>query len=270
MMEADFAAALPQLVPTWKLDEVSEVVYLSGGYSNRNYAFTHAGARYVLRIPQRSQPFVDRAHEQAWYARLPAAVAPLPIALDVDTGVMLTPWVEGELLVEAWPRLTEQELTDYLTQLHSRIPTDARRYDLADLMTAYGCTDEPFNAPPYQPQHLITCHNDLNPWNVLVTDTGWVTLDWEFVGLNDPMFDLVSLHQGLALPSEELPAFAQLFMGSLVSEAELMERLSNAEQAFWLREYGWARHQLAAGNVREEIKEQKELARLTLSGLKPR
>ena len=34
----------------------------------------------------------------------------------------------------------------------------------------------------------------------MVTPDGWKTLDWEFFGLNDPLFDLVALHQGLELP----------------------------------------------------------------------
>ena len=263
MSEADFEQALTALMPDWRIDDVTDIEYLPGGYSNINYALSHAGVRYVLRIPQRSQPYVDRVHEQAWYARMPAGLAPAPLALDAETGVMLSPWVDGVLLIDAWPSLRETDLIDYLTRLHAQIPADARTYDLAALMKAYACTDGEFAAPQLQAEHLITCHNDLNPWNVLITDDGWITLDWEFVGRNDPLFDLVSLHQGLELPSDTLAEFASLYL----PEPEVAGRLPKAERAFWLREYGWAHHQLNIGNARDEIRDQKDLAAAALSGL---
>lgn len=263
MIEADFTRALGELMPDWDIKAVSDVEYLPGGYSNRNYAFTYADRRYVLRIPQGRQPFVDRTHEAAWYARLPPGVAPSPLALDTVSGVMLTPWVNGQLLVDAWPQLTAADLITYLLNLHAVIPEDHRAYDLQSLMASYQSDGQEIEAPAWQSHYLITCHNDLNPWNVLVTNDGWITLDWEFVGLNDPLFDLVSLHQGLQLPADELMAFASLY----ADKAELEMRLPKAERAFWLREYGWADYQISIGNAREEIRQQKDMAQAALSRL---
>ena len=42
---------LGQLEPDWSLAEVSNVEWLSGGYSNDNYAFEFAGRSYVLDVP---------------------------------------------------------------------------------------------------------------------------------------------------------------------------------------------------------------------------
>ena len=70
---------------------------------------------------------------------------------------------------------------------------------------------------------------------MIVTEHGWVTLDWEFVGNNDPLFDLVALHQGLELPIESLTSLAHELTGELDSA-----RLRSAFRAFWLREGGWA------------------------------
>ena len=50
------------------------------------------------------------------------------------------------------------------------------------------------------------CHNDLNPWNVIVSaaDPGrWCTLDWEIAGDNDPLFDLICVSEGLGWSLEE-------------------------------------------------------------------
>ena len=86
-----------------------------------------------------------------------------------------------------------------------------------------------------QPAQTVTCHNDLNPWNILVTADGWVTLDWEFVGQNDVLFDLVSLHQGLALNVESLPDLASNWAQDLGTDYS-SEGLSRAFGQFWLRE----------------------------------
>jgi thiamine kinase-like enzyme len=104
-----------------------------------------------------------------------------------------------------------------------------------------------------------TCHNDLNPWNILVTPEGWKTLDWEFVGRNDPLFDLVALHQGLQLDINTLPALATAFLPSCSAK-----RLTRAFAHFWLREWCWASYQLRQGNRREEIVEQEREAKQQL------
>ena len=53
-----------ELVPAWAADDIGSFRYLDGGYSNRNYRFAHGGAQYVLRVPFRQRPFVDRSQEQ--------------------------------------------------------------------------------------------------------------------------------------------------------------------------------------------------------------
>jgi len=255
-------------MPDWDVSAIEAVEYLPGGYSNANYTLTYRNKRYVLRLPGKAQPFVDREHEQAWYARMPRHVGVQPEALNTDTGEMLTPWVEGELLVDAWPKLNRGNLIDFLRGLHQSLPSDERHYDVSELSTAYWEDQPPpFRAPQLNPALAITCHNDLNPWNVLITDTGWITLDWEFVGRNDPLFDLVTLHQGLELPAEELPELAICYLDE--EPANLANRLHAAHHSFWLRELGWAHYQLNVGNDREEIRAQKATAIEALKRLVP-
>ena len=83
-------------------------------------------ARYVLRIPVRAQPYVNRAAESAWYRGLPESVGVRPIALDVATGLMVTAWVDGELLVDVFAdRFAQGDLLAYLHTLHSALPAVA-------------------------------------------------------------------------------------------------------------------------------------------------
>ena len=54
-----------------------------------------------------------------------------------------------------------------------------------------------------------TTHNDLNPWNILCATDGWRTLDWEWVGTNDPLFDLVTLGLGVQVDHPTLVEMAR-------------------------------------------------------------
>ena len=269
-------AALARLLPAWT--GIAEVEFLPGGYSNDNFRFSYDGTAYVLRIPLREQPFVDRGHEAAWYAGLPPSMGVQPVAFDAATGLMVTPWVEGELLVDVFRPQDEGQLPAYLHQLHSALPDTERVYALPELITRY--LDGGTGALPATARAAlsaageaatVTCHNDLNPWNIMVTGTGWVTLDWEFVGRNDPLFDLVNLHQGLELPPDNLAGLAREYLmlsndASVDDPAATAARLQQAFVLYWLREYSWARYQLSVGNVRPEIEEQVRLAWTRLAG----
>ena len=272
------------LMPKWLEDELDEFRYLSGGYSNLNVAFRRSyaasdrnntlGTYYVLRLPRRPQPYVNRQAEAAWYKRMPESVGPAPLVLDVPSGQMITPWLSGDLLVDVFhQRYCEDDLTSYLQALHGQLPGVAEQYHVPTLVPQFLETGWPADIdrsifvesgahPLSRSNALVTCHNDLNPWNILVTSQGWKTLDWEFVGRNDPLFDLVALHQGLQLDEASLPRLAKVFLPSASPE-----RFNRAVAQFWLREWCWASYQIRHGNRRAEIVEQERDAKRQLGAL---
>ena len=281
LSEAELREMICSLVPSWRADVLEDFTFLTGGYSNANVVFTRHKAdqsqRYVLRIPQRTQPYVNRVIESAWYQRLPSSVGIRPVVLDIPTGRMISPWVEGNLLIDVFAdRFTERDLLVYLQTLHSALPEVAERYSVPTLLSAFVESSEQSGAvvdtlplaltQEQQPLQTVTCHNDLNPWNILVTPNGWVTLDWEFVGQNDGLFDLVSLHQGLALDVESLPFLARNWAQDTGADYS-GERLSRAFGQFWLREWGWATFQMNAGNRRDEVSAQAATAEAMLAHL---
>ncbi len=262
MHPQDIPALVCRLMPGWQPGDIHRIDFLSGGYSNHNFAFNHREQRYVLRLPRANQPFVDRVHEGAWYARLPPDLSVTPLYLDSHTGVMLTPWVEGPLLIDIAASLTLTELADYLRGLHRALPDPDRFYDVAAICNSLVPEKKlPAGLNTTQRRHS-PCHNDLNPWNIIQTPHGWVTLDWEFVGLNNPLFDVVSLHQGLGLSPDSLAELASLYLGPgcVVDQGEL----DDIFRAFWTREWAWAEYQLNLGNDRTEIRQQQITARNAL------
>ena len=137
MTEDELVERILRLVPAWTDSAFANIGYLDGGFSNSNYAFDVDGARYVIRLPGPEQAFVDRRFEAAWYAQLPETFAK-PLVLDVESGTMISAWIDGELLVDAWPRIVEpSRLVEYLETLHSALPPCGRNYDVDALLIEY-------------------------------------------------------------------------------------------------------------------------------------
>ena len=259
---------IAKLRPGWDPEGLSGFLFLEGGYSNDNYLFTYLGERYVLRRPYRRREFVDRGLEARLYRDLAPGTGPDVLALDTESGCMISRWVAGALLadVDADP----DRLTAYLRDLHGGLPPLERDYDpLAQARSNLERCSAPVAleraaSKRWEPEDSAPCHNDLNPWNVICASSGrWITLDWEWAGRNDPLFDLVTLHQGAALAPEALPAMAERYLDAPPSA----ERLERCIEALWLRETTWALAELAAGNDRPEIHQQRRIGMERLESL---
>ncbi len=263
---ADIDPVLRTLLPDWSTEAVKVIAHLPGGYSHPNYRISHLGADYVLRIPTSPANEGDLRFEHQWLQSLPVGFGADVIAHDPQTGALLTRWISAPLLVEK--NASTLELVDYLVALHGRMPALERRYDLLGLIDTW------LRASP-QPdvikharrtlqgstENLRPCHNDLNPWNILCDPAGWRTLDWEWVGLNDPVFDLVTLAVGVGVDLTVVPEMARRYlalMGEQISDAD--GRVHAATQGFWLREYAWADHATHHGNHRVEVLAQRTAA----------
>lgn len=248
--------------------------YLPGGYSNENYRFSCQGSTFVLRIPNRPRPFVDRTLELAFYQQtLTGLSIPELIALDPDSGCMLTRYEPGDLLADSPPELGA--IIQYFKPFHAALPDSSRDYDPLALSRAYLSVG---GAPgsitrlsehTWEPAIRTTCHNDLNPWNIIQTNPDrWVTLDWEWLGNNDPLFDLITLHEGLTLTHSE---FDDQSLKTLVAgwsnETVTNARLEQCLTAFWLREFAWAWAERHHGNERQEIEDQIKAATDRLKAL---
>lgn len=261
--------ALNVLMPAWQPDLVEACDYLSGGYSNDNYRFDYGGDEYVIRLPGRERSFIDRRLERQFLEnhQNDLSIAEF-VALDETTGNLLTRFVSGTLLADAEPSL--EKIAAYLRKLHAALPESRRPYDPYRLSREYLAEG---NAPiplrklavgPWEPAQLASCHNDLNPWNIIEhSQDHWVTLDWEWLGQNDPLFDLVTLHQGLALDDRSLHTLIELWQ----QEPLAAGRLESCLIAFWLREFAWAWAERHHGNAREEIEAQIQTSRDKLAGL---
>ena len=255
--EKELRALIIKMIPEWAEDSLLGFHYLDGGFTNNNFLFErryrNLTKKYVLRSPVRSQPLQNRADELYIYQSLAGNISPELIAFDTNSGAMITRYAEGELLIDSPPIYHEPDkLVRYLKTLHNVLPRTEKHYDLSTLMSTYVPKFNERDFPEIRKlEQEVSCHNDLNPWNIIVNSNSWITLDWESFGLNDPVFDIVTLCVGLKSTEKTLYDSVEQYCGTL-DRTRLFQNLLS----FWLREWGWAEYQISRGNKKNGIIEQ--------------
>jgi aminoglycoside phosphotransferase (APT) family kinase protein len=263
-------------------DAVHDVDYLPAGYSNTNYRVRFADEDLVLRIvdPERVTPGIDREREHSLVTGAARALAPPLVAYSLPEGHMLTRWVEGPRLDESKPSVAA--LAAFLVRIQRTVRTLPNEYRLDEVLGRYareaiargarlpGAVERALERTHPHSGQFVACHNDLNPWNVIVPSVApgsWVTLDWEFAGMGDPWFELSVLAYGLRLDESDHAALIDAY--SAVSGVPAPDATGRVEllRSFLLREFLWAQLQAVMGNDRPEVAGQLEQAAARLSEL---
>jgi thiamine kinase-like enzyme len=100
------------------------------------------------------------------------------------------------------------------------------------------------------PVPLVPCHNDPWPGNLLDADGRIYLIDWEYSGMNDPMWDLADLSVEARFGPEQDRAMMEAYRGGTVSTAsysrlEVYKAMSDLHWSLW----GFVQH--AKGNSAE-------------------
>ena len=240
-----------RLVPTAK--EVAIVEFLPGGWTNLNYRVLVDNQPMVLRYSHASHQ--DPSSERKYF-QTPSS--PRLVQYDDTTRHTLTEWLEGQIL--EFEQVTPKQAARYLLDLHATIPTKVRKYD--PIQTVLELLNHANASPEFserlldlhwEPVHIVGCHNDLNPYNMLRTSNGVIrTLDWETAGDNDPAFDIVGLAYGKDYSDAELEDLTKLYFCS----DKLLEFVYLTKQVYVAREHAWALDQINRGNGTPDIEKQ--------------
>jgi aminoglycoside phosphotransferase (APT) family kinase protein len=269
--EAKLTAQVRRLMPRWLGEDLAEFEYLPAGYSNDNHKFRYRREHFVLRLPIGARDPARWHHERSFYQSPGDIVIPEIVAFDVASGSMISRWIQGPLMVDAPPAY--DRLVSFLKGLHQNLARTRHSYDPIARSLQNLATEGPaqpssrvarlVSASRWPRARVSACHNDFNPWNVICAPNGWVTLDWESYGNNDPLFDLVTMHQGLDLEDDVLPGLCD----ELLDEVAASDRIERVLIGFWVREYAWAFAESQRGNDRAELGEQMRRAEEKLSAI---
>ncbi len=230
-------ARVPELAQAADL----QVTPLDGGLSNRNYVVGAAGVQFVIRIAGANGPLlgVDRVREKQ--------------VIDVVEGAGITPHVAAFVLPQGHAAtrfladahaLSIDEFTSpamvprlaaKLRDLHDLERVDGVFDPYADierwmtLLTSKG-THLPSRLKPLlklviaskavrprpSEHDMVLCHNDPYHLNFLDNGSLWL-IDWEYAGMNDPMYDLAAI--GYTLDDEGRDLLLKAYFGSATTEA---------------------------------------------------
>jgi thiamine kinase-like enzyme len=102
------------------------------------------------------------------------------------------------------------------------------------------------------PTALVPCHNDPWPGNLLDADGRIYLIDWEYSGMNDPMWDLANLSVEAGFGPEQDRAMMQTYHGTGLSPA-LYSRLEVYKAMSDLHWSVWGFVQRAKGNLAEDF-----------------
>ncbi|MGW2723383.1 phosphotransferase [Streptomyces sp. NPDC001492] len=197
--------------------------------------------RYVVRLIDAGACEREAVRTEFRAARLlgEQGIGPAVRHADAETGVLVMDRVDGHPVRPAarWQALS---VADLLARLHSlawddpsRLYADKRRAanetvlrltERFPTLALFGEALRAFDALRSGLRGLAVpqtlCHNDLNPGNMLFDGRrGWL-IDFDHVGLGDPLFDVATALDSLGLPPRAAGAFLVRYFGRPPTEDE--------------------------------------------------
>ncbi|EIF50150.1 choline/ethanolamine kinase family protein [Sulfurovum sp. AR] len=160
------------------------------GYNNENYLIHSEEKKYILRKFIRTD--VDRKFEfEVQKLAFEKGVASEPLLLDEENALALSAYVEGRHK-ESLEKNDLFQFAEVLKKVHTL--TIERKPLLLEplLQTKSKAVQDAFETLKDSPSEWVLCHNDLNPRNVLFSETIHL-IDWEDAAINDRYFDLASV-----------------------------------------------------------------------------
>jgi thiamine kinase-like enzyme len=250
-------------IPTFR-DVRPEAVELEplASLTNSTYKVIANGLAYTLRLPGKdTYEYVDRAAEEH-NARIMAAAGVNAQVLYFDTtdGTMLSEFVAGVNMTET--RFRDEleapaRVALALKRVHRLGPVFKSRFHVFAMIDIYlgilrklgASLPEDYHdveqgaravrrALDASPVPLSPCHNDPWPGNLLDAGGRLYIIDWEFSGMNDPMWDLGDLSVEAGFEPEQDRVMIEAYYGAdappaLYSRLALYKALSDFLWALW-------------------------------------
>ncbi|MFV0513252.1 MAG: phosphotransferase [Jhaorihella sp.] len=260
MTALDRAMARARALPCWR--DPHDIAALDGGITNINLTLSDGGRKYVVRLGEDIPEHGVMRFNELSISRAAAAAGVSPAVHYAEPGALVLEFVPAEPLGESdlhdeatlfaavdlvasahrdvTMRLRGPVLSfwvfhvvrDYAGFLHERGSRHAAA--LPALMEQAATLERVVG--PVTP---VLGHNDLLPANILRGDGRLWLIDWEYGGINSPLFDLGGLATNCGLPPEAERAMLERYFGTC-PDAALMASYGAMKCASLLRETMWS------------------------------
>lgn len=246
-----------------------------GSLTNSTFKVTINGTAYALRLPGKDTAYyIDRAAEEH-NARVAtsAGVNARVFHFDVRDGTMLSRFVEGTALTREMFGLEPSMIARaalVLRRVHGLGPVFRTRFDAFAMLDRYREMLRGLRMPVADgravlrgaeavrraleatPAARVPCHNDPWPGNFVDAGERLYLIDWEFSGMNDPMWDLADLSAEAGFGPEQDRILVETYHGApalpvVYSRLALYRAMSDLLWAYW----GFV--QIAIDNPRDDF-----------------
>lgn len=189
-----------------------------GGMTNKNFLVNTTNNSYVVRIPgKRTECIVSRQYEK-YNSNIASEYGynVKTLYFNENTGVKVTEYLESSVSLNHTNIKNKEYLKAIaikLYQLHNSSFTLSNKFNVYHEFDRYfgllRCTDSfhRFNTKIKEiydfflflkdiyiekEVDMVPCHNDLVPENILIKENSAYFIDWEYSGMNTPIFDIAA------------------------------------------------------------------------------
>lgn len=189
-------------------EDAAIVKRLEGGMSNYTYVVETRGKKYTYRVPGKfAEKFVDRVEEWDNIQEINRlGLNNATSYVEVISGEKLAEYVEGTILSETDIESYNEMSVAALKKIHGS-DMRFRDYNAFGRLNDYEryCREMGFTHPKeyhelreqlerMRDAHadiaMVPCHCDYQPTNLVLSGNKLYVLDWEFAGMNDPIYDV--------------------------------------------------------------------------------
>ena len=193
-----------------KPSDILDFKPIKAGMTNVSYAFKLKNKKYIYRIPGAgAEGLVNRQNEYDAYKAIRwLDISDKVVYYDKKTGVKISEFIENARNADGMKMKEAIRCLLFAKhELHDKNKTVNSKINIVDMINNYERLMGKSKYPDYQkvkekvlsnlrywkkqPHKYCLCHFDLNPDNFLILKSGRIKLlDWEYAGMNDPIFDL--------------------------------------------------------------------------------
>lgn len=222
--------------------ETIDTVEPVGGMTNKNFKVHMNNEDYILRIPgSGTEEMISRHSEKnnsliANDLNLDTDI----LYFDEESGVKLSKYIKNAETITPKSAKRESnmaEITDILRKLHTSNTTFVNKFDVFEKIEEYEELLKEANGTNFKDYYdvkqkvlnlksilnelgieAVSCHNDTVPENFVKDGERIYLIDWEYSGMNDPMWDLAAHALECEFSKDEEELFLNLYFNNNVEE----------------------------------------------------
>lgn len=206
---------------------------LLGGMSNYTYVISENDKKYVVRVLGKDANLFVHRNEEAYHIKMfeRLNITNKTLYFDLESGVKVTSYVEGDILSLINPLDYLKEVSDILKIIH-KSPKSKYNYDLFGHLKEFEAINKDIpkvyyeikdwalkeKEATYQNIELTFTHGDSQPSNFIVGKDKVYVVDFEFSGNNDPYYDIACFGN---INFEYALKLLDVYLGRKATEKEL-------------------------------------------------